>query len=65
MRKRKTYSTGFKTKTVLEALQERETIQEIARKYELLNFSLLATWVEHESPHPGLGDGHHLYSVRG
>ena len=35
MKKRKTYSAGFKTKVVLEVLQERETVQEIARKYEL------------------------------
>ena len=35
MKKRKKYTSGFKTKVVLEALQERETIQEIAKKYEL------------------------------
>ncbi|SHF84772.1 Transposase, partial [Mariniphaga anaerophila] len=35
MKRRKTYTLGFKTKVVLEALQERETIQEIGKKYEL------------------------------
>ena len=35
MKKRKTYSSGFKTKVVLEALQERDTINEIAKKYEI------------------------------
>ncbi|SHE93540.1 Transposase and inactivated derivatives [Mariniphaga anaerophila] len=35
MKRRKTYTSGFKTKVVLEALQERETIQEIGKKYEL------------------------------
>jgi transposase len=35
MKKRKTYSPGFKTKIVLEVLQERETVQEIGRKYEI------------------------------
>jgi transposase len=35
MKKRKNYPAGFKTKVVLEALQERESIQELAKKYEL------------------------------
>ena len=35
MNKRKHYTSGFKTKVVLEALQERETIQEVGRKYGL------------------------------
>jgi len=35
MRKRKKYTAGFKTKVVLEALQERETIQELGWKYNL------------------------------
>lgn len=35
MKKRKSYSSGFKTKIVLEALQERETLQELGRKYDL------------------------------
>jgi transposase-like protein len=35
MKKRKNYTSGFKTKVVLEALQERETIQEIGKKYEV------------------------------
>jgi len=43
MRKRKSYSAGFKTKVVLEVLQERETVQEIALKYEL-HPSQLSTW---------------------
>lgn len=43
MKKRKTYSAGFTTKIVLEALQERETVQEIARKYEL-HPGQISTW---------------------
>jgi transposase len=43
MKKRKTYSAGFKTKVVLEALQERETIQEIGKKYEL-HPNQISTW---------------------
>jgi transposase len=43
MKKRKTYSSGFKTKVVLEALQERETIQEIGKKYEL-HPNQISTW---------------------
>ncbi len=43
MKKRKTYSPGFKTKIVLEVLQERETVQEIARKYEI-HPSQISTW---------------------
>lgn len=35
MKQRKKHSSGFKTKVVLEALQERETIQELGKKYEL------------------------------
>jgi transposase len=43
MKKRKNYTSGFKTKVVLEALQERETIQEIGRKYEL-HPNQISTW---------------------
>jgi transposase len=43
MKKRKTYSSGFKTKVVLEALQERETIQEIGKKYDL-HPNQISTW---------------------
>jgi transposase len=43
MKKRKTYSAGFKTKVVLEVLQERETVREIARKYDLYP-SQISTW---------------------
>ena len=43
MKKRKTYSSGFKTKVVLEVLQERDTVQEIAQKYEL-HPSQISTW---------------------
>lgn len=43
MKKRKTYSPGFKTKIVLEVLQERETVQEIGRKYEI-HPSQISTW---------------------
>lgn len=35
MSKRKSYSSDFKTKVVLEVLKERETMQEIAKKYGL------------------------------
>lgn len=35
MKQRKKHSSGFKTKVVLEALQERETIQELGKKYDL------------------------------
>lgn len=43
MKKRKSYSSSFKTKVVLEVLQERETLQEISRKYEL-HPSQISTW---------------------
>ncbi len=43
MKKRKIYSSGFKTKVVLEALQERETIQEIGKKYEI-HPNQISTW---------------------
>ena len=43
MKKRKNYSAGFKTKIVLEALQERETIQEIGKKYEI-HPNQVSTW---------------------
>lgn len=43
MKRRKKYTSGFKTKVVLETLQERETIQEIAKKYEL-HPNLISTW---------------------
>lgn len=34
-RKRRTFSAQFKAKVALEALQERETLQELARRHEL------------------------------
>jgi transposase len=43
MKKRKTYTSGFKTKVVLEALQERESIQELGRKYDL-HPNQISTW---------------------
>lgn len=43
MKRRKNYTSGFKTKVVLEALQERETIQEIGKKYEL-HPNQISTW---------------------
>ena len=43
MKKRTNHSAGFKTKVVLEALQERETIQEIAKKYDL-HPNQISTW---------------------
>ena len=43
MKKRKSYSASLKMKVVLEVLQERETVQEIARKYEL-HPSQISAW---------------------
>ena len=43
MKPRKNHTSGFKTKVVLEALQERETIQEIGRKYDI-HPNPLSTW---------------------
>jgi transposase len=43
MKKRKNYTSGFKTKIVIEALQERETIQEIGKKYEV-HPNQISTW---------------------
>ncbi|MEZ4843515.1 MAG: hypothetical protein R3A43_04595 [Bacteroidia bacterium] len=34
-KKRRKFSSGFKAKVVIEALQERQTLQELASKYEL------------------------------
>jgi transposase len=43
MKKRKNFTSGLKTKVVLEALQERETIQEISKKYEI-HPNQISTW---------------------
>ena len=43
MKKKKSHSAGFKTKVVLEALQERESIQQIAKKYDL-HPNQISTW---------------------
>ena len=43
MKQRKNHTAGFKTKVVLEALQERETIQEIGRKYDI-HPNQISTW---------------------
>ena len=43
MKKRKSYASGFKTQVVLEVLQERETVQEIGRKYDL-HPSQISSW---------------------
>jgi transposase len=43
MQKRKNYTSGFKTKVVLEAIQERETIQEIGKKYNI-HPNQISTW---------------------
>lgn len=43
MKRRKNYSAVFKTKVVLEALQERETIQELGKKYEI-HPNQISTW---------------------
>ena len=38
--KRKKHSAAFKSKVVLEALKERETLQELATKYEVSQFTI-------------------------
>jgi len=43
MKKRKNHTAGFKTKVVLEALHERETIQEIGKKYDI-HPNQISTW---------------------
>ena len=43
MKHRKNYTSGFKTKVVLEAIQERETIQEIGKKYNI-HPNQISTW---------------------
>lgn len=43
MKKRKKHTSGFKTKVVLEAIQERETIQELGKKYNL-HPTQISTW---------------------
>ncbi len=45
-RKRRHFGAKFKTKVVLEALKERETLQEIASKYEL-HPNQITTWKKH------------------
>jgi transposase len=46
MKNRKHYTSGFKTKVVLEALQERETLLEISKKYEI-HPNQISTWKSH------------------
>lgn len=43
MKNRKHYTSGSKTKVVLEAIQERETIQEIGKKYNI-HPNQISTW---------------------
>ena len=43
MKKRTNHTSGFKTKVVLEALQERETIQETGKKYNI-HPNQISTW---------------------
>jgi len=43
MKRRKNFTSGFKAKVVLEALQERDTIQEIGKKYDL-HPNQISTW---------------------
>ena len=43
MKKRVHHTSGFKTKVVIEALQERETIQEIGKKYKI-HPNQISTW---------------------
>ena len=42
-KKRRKFSSGFKTKVVLEALKERQTLQDLASKYEL-HSSQIVNW---------------------
>lgn len=42
-KKRRKFSSGFKAKVVLEALRERETLQDLASKYEI-HSSQIVTW---------------------
>jgi len=41
--KRRNFKSGFKAKVVLEALKERETIESLAKKYEL-SPNQISTW---------------------
>lgn len=43
MKKRVNYTSGFKSRVVLEALQERETIQEIGKKHNI-HPNQISTW---------------------
>jgi transposase len=43
MKSRKNHTSGFKTKVVLEAIQERETIQTIGKKYDI-HPNQISTW---------------------
>ncbi|RLD90382.1 MAG: IS3 family transposase, partial [Bacteroidetes bacterium] len=43
MQKRKNHTSGFKTKVVIEAIKERETIQTIGKKYEI-HPNQISTW---------------------
>jgi transposase len=42
-KKRRKFSSGFKAKVVLEALKERQTLQDLASKYEL-HSSQIVNW---------------------
>ena len=42
-KKRRNFSSGFKAKVVLEALKERQTLQDLASKYEL-HSSQIVNW---------------------
>jgi transposase len=42
-KKRRKFSSGFKAKVVLEALKERQTLQDLASKYELYG-SKIVNW---------------------
>ena len=45
-KKRRKFSKEFKAKVALEALRERETLQELARRYEL-HPNQIITWKKH------------------
>ena len=45
-KKRRSFSKEFKAKVALEALRERETLQELARRYEL-HPNQIITWKKH------------------
>ena len=56
--KRRQFGAGFKTKVVLEALKERQTISELAEKYQL-HPNQITTWKKQflDNAEQAFGDG--------